>query len=254
MPRPHGPAHTIRATRPVPLEGDPSASVTAAEPRGSRRLTSLFASQTVSTRGKGGLMKMGRTALRLPRDREPESAADYPAAPLGNARATALAGIAQDLHRSLVRFLTKRTGSREDANDIAQEAYLRVLTVQRTEAIDALPSYVWRSALNLVADQGRRTSTQVRYAHKVCANLQVVPSAEAEACAEEQLQMIADAIAELPPRCRHAFSLRVLRGLPFDDVGREMKISARMAKIYVARTLAYIQHRLDTATAPEESR
>lgn len=199
-------------------------------------------------------MKMDRTALRLPREREPDSAAEYPPAPEGDARARALSGIAQDLHRSLVRFLTKRTGSREDADDIAQEAYLRVLSVKRTEPIDALPRYVWRSALNLVADHGRRTSTQARYAHKVCPNLKVVPSAEAEACAEEELHVIADAIAELPPRCRHAFSLRVLQGLPFDEVGREMKISARMAKIYVARTLAYLQHRLEAAAAPEDSR
>ena len=63
--------------------------------------------------------------------------------------------------------------------------------------------------------------------------------------AREQLDLISDAVNELPPRCYEAFVLRVIQSLPFDDVGRQMRISSRMAKIYVARTLETLKNRLD---------
>ena len=60
-----------------------------------------------------------------------------------------------------------------------------------------------------------------------------------------RLAIIASALAELPPQYREAFLLQVICGWTFEAVSREMGISERMAKVYVARVLMDIQHRLD---------
>lgn len=165
-------------------------------------------------------------------------------------RTQALAEVARQQHAPLLRFLTQRTGSVEDAKEIAQDAYVKVLAVERQTSIASLASYLWRSALNLMTDYGRRRGVRERFAQVVRVEAeQVAPSAEVVVDARQRLELIERAVGELPPRCRDAFRLRVVQGRPFDEVGREMGISGRMAKIYVARTLAYLHACLEESDA-----
>ena len=64
-----------------------------------------------------------------------------------------------------------------------------------------------------------------------------------------RLAIIASALDELPPQYREAFLLQVICGWTFEAVSREMGISERLAKVYVARALMDIQHRLDAEEA-----
>ena len=66
---------------------------------------------------------------------------------------------------------------------------------------------------------------------------------------ERRLEIIASAVDELPPNCREAFLLRVVCGWSFEAVSREMRVSERMAKVYVVRALMEIQRRLDAEEA-----
>lgn len=63
--------------------------------------------------------------------------------------------------------------------------------------------------------------------------------------AGRRLEIIAREVDELPAQYCEAFLLQVVCGWTFEAVSREMGISERMAKVYVARALMYIQHRLD---------
>lgn len=158
----------------------------------------------------------------------------------------ALSSIFRLQHQPLLRFLSRRTGSRAEAEDIIQDAYVRILASARTDAIQALDRYLWRSALNIATDHGRTRQRWNRIAETLSMQeAQVTPSAEAAADAQERWNLLNQAVSELPSREHQAFILRIAQGLPFEDVGQAMRISSRMAKIYVARTLVYLQHRLE---------
>ena len=132
-----------------------------------------------------------------------------------------------------------------EAEDIIQEAYVRILSVERRDAIQSLDRYLWRSAMNVAADRGRSRRTRRRLAETHSPfQEQFVPSAEITAEAQEELALVCLTVQQLPPRCYEAFMFRIVRGLPFEDVGREMKISSRMAKIYVSRALRILQEKL----------
>ncbi len=191
-------------------------------------------------------MNVERADLRLV---EPEGVEESRPA-LGTAereaRARALAEVAREHHGSLLRFLTQRTGSVEEARDIAQEAYVKVLAVDRQGSIGSLGSYLWRSALNLMTDHRRRRVVRERFAQEVRAQeVGHAPSSEIVVDARQRLEVIEQAVGELSPKCLAAFILRVVQGRPFEEVGREMHISPRMAKIYVARALGYLEERLE---------
>lgn len=162
------------------------------------------------------------------------------------ARSEALAEIARDHHSALVRFLALRTGSSEDAKEIVQEAYVKMLTLDRPGTISVVAGYLWRVAVNLAIDRKRHHVLRERFRRTaVPAAERQEFSAEAVVEARERLAIVERAIGELPPRCLEAFVLHVLQDLTFDEVGREMGISDRMAKKHVARALEYLQTRLD---------
>ena len=164
------------------------------------------------------------------------------------ARAAALAAFARSQHQSLVRFLTQRIGSREAARDIVQSAYLKVLSVERPEAIRELDRYVWRSALNLATDWLRRRAVQMEYAQcRVGESARLGPSAETELEARECLEVVARAFETLSARCQEAYRLRVLQERPFKAVGQAMGVSDRMAKIYVAQARLSMRNALERA-------
>jgi RNA polymerase sigma-70 factor (ECF subfamily) len=170
-------------------------------------------------------------------------------------RPQALADISRNHHAALVRFLTLRTGSVEDAKEIAQEAYAKMLALDRPGTISFLAGYLWRIAVNLAIDRGRQRVLHERYTSAVLPQTETRDfSAETTVEARERLVIVEQAIGNLPARCLEAFTLHVLEGLTFDEVGSEMQISARMAKKHVARALEYLQNCLDEADETRGSR
>ena len=165
--------------------------------------------------------------------------------PDGRTRSGALANVARRQHGPLLRFLARRAGSMSEAEDIIQEAYVRILSVERREAIQSLDRYLWRSAMNVAADRARSRQTRRRLAEIHSAfQEQFAPSSEITAEAKEDLALVCRTVQQMPPKCYEAFMLRIVHGMPFEDVGREMKLSSRMAKIYVSRTLRFLQEKL----------
>lgn len=164
-------------------------------------------------------------------------------------RFEALAEVSRNHHAALVRFLSVRTGSVADAEEIVQEAFAKMLALDRPGTISFLASYVWRVAVNLATDRRRQRMLHERYARALPKVEGRECSAESTVEARQRLTIVERAIGKLPPRCLEAFILHVLNGLTFDEVGREMKISARMAQKHLARALEYLQSCLDSADA-----
>ena len=161
-----------------------------------------------------------------------------------------VADLARNYHEALVRFLMLRVGSKEEAREIAQEAYAKLLALDRPGSISFLAGYLWRTAANLAIDRRRQRTVRQRFADvAVQGEEKLAPSAERVAEGRQRLAIVERALGELPPRCLEAFTLRVLDGMRFDDVAREMGISDRMAQIYVARAVEYLQCCLDAADA-----
>jgi len=167
----------------------------------------------------------------------------------------ALAEISRNHQAALVRFLTVRTGSVEDAKEIVQEAFAKILALDQPGTISLPAGYLWRTAVNLAMDRKRQRALDERYRRATLPPVEKrEASAESLAEARERLSIVERAIGNLPPRCLDAFVLHVLKGLKFDEVGREMGISGRMAKKYLARALEYLQYCLDTADEPRSGR
>lgn len=175
------------------------------------------------------------------------------AEPASQDKSSALAEIARSHHSALVRFLALRTGSTEDAKEIVQEAYAKLLALDRPGTISFLVGYLWRIAANLAIDRGRQRAARSRLADAAFhPGVSSGPSTETVVELRQRLTIVERAISELPARCRQAFLLRIVEGQRFAQVGREMGITDRMAKIHVARAMEYLQDCLDAADRPRK--
>jgi RNA polymerase sigma-70 factor (ECF subfamily) len=144
-------------------------------------------------------------------------------------------------HDSLINFLRQRLRTPEDANDVAQEAYIRMMQYQNSRQIRSPSSMLFRIAINVANDLGR--SEQVRRASDQC-SLDAVelvsdtPSAEREISARQELELLRAAIEDLPPKCRQAFLLSRVRRMTYPEIAAHCGISVKMVEKHISRALA----------------
>lgn len=165
-----------------------------------------------------------------------------------------LADIARAHDSALVRYLSLITGSAEDAKEVLQEAYARILALDQPNTVSVLVKYLWRTAANLAKNSRSQRTTRSRLDAGLPPDERCAPSTESVVDSIQRVAILERAIGELPKRCRQAFFLRVIEGHRFAQVATKMGISQRVAEIHVARALEYLRHCLDRADTPRKPR
>jgi RNA polymerase sigma factor (sigma-70 family) len=173
------------------------------------------------------------------------------------ARAEAVEHLFREHNQALVSLLTQRLQSVQDAKEVAQEAYVKLLQLDRPGAISLLRSYLFRIATNLAVDRLRRRGFRVRSAAAVEAELfQAFDTRDGErqSLAEEQVTLVRRFLEELPVDRQRAFWLHRVEGCTVTDIAVQLNISERMVRYHVTGALLYCQLRLagvDPAEAKE---
>lgn len=170
---------------------------------------------------------------------------------LDPAFAMRIADLFRDHNRALVAFLQCRLHSISDAQEVAQEAYVRLVTMDKPEQVDSLRAYLFRIASNLAVDRLR--ARQVRADHPLLApdeDFHLAPIPERHVQATGQLQELYKALRELPAKTARAFVMHVIDGREISAIARAMKISERMVRYHVAHALAHCRARVDEPEMP----
>ncbi|MDO6693645.1 RNA polymerase sigma factor [Aliiglaciecola sp. 3_MG-2023] len=152
---------------------------------------------------------------------------------------------------TLLRFLRTRLQSDSDAHEVAQEAYVKLLDLDKPGAISYLRSYLFKVASNLAIDRLRAKQTAVKYQPLLFFD-EESPSAEQEALVNERVQLVSSFISELPPKCRKAFLLSRYHGLSSKQISNVMRISDRMVRKYLVRATEHCKMRLQKALESSE--
>jgi RNA polymerase sigma-70 factor (ECF subfamily) len=155
-----------------------------------------------------------------------------------------LAKLFEQYYGSLVRMLYRRVGDRDRAEDLAQETFAR--------AVAAPPNnprpWLFAVALNLVREDGRRSSTRgrrlelLRAEHDEPSN---APDAELER--KEESARVRAALATLNERDREALLLRA-EGFDYEEIAATLGL----AKGAIGTTLARARRRLVEAYRAQE--
>ena len=166
---------------------------------------------------------------------------------------TAEANEAMDeLTGRLRRFVRARVSTREDAEDIIQEAYLRVLRYSAEHEVESQERLLFSAAKNLAVDSRRRHSVRQRTAldYAILESFaQTWPPADEVVYASQRLRSVEAAVARLPPRCREVFWYHRVDGLSYAQVAALLGISVSAVEKHMARACLLIDAMLNDDAA-----
>lgn len=159
------------------------------------------------------------------------------------------------VHRDdLLRFLVARVGSRDDAEDLVQDLWMRARQHAGTPVLNGR-AYLYRMAQNLVVDRLRERQRRARreraWLDERCPGASdgaepADPAARADAqlIEREEVAQLAAALATLPEGARRVFELHKLHGLAHADVAAALGISKSGVEKHMAVAMKYLRRAL----------
>lgn len=143
-------------------------------------------------------------------------------------------------HGWLKSWLTRRLQSTFDADDIAQDTFLRVMGNETLSTIRDPRSFLCSIAKRVMVDPFRRNALEKAYLEMLALMPEkLVPSPEERESQLETLQLIDAMLDGLSGKTREAFLLSQLEGLTYSDIAQKLGVSASSVKKYVARAVEH---------------
>jgi RNA polymerase sigma factor (sigma-70 family) len=150
----------------------------------------------------------------------------------------------------LLKFLTARFKDREDAADVAQEAWLRLHRLEHPEALENPKAFLFQTASNLAIDRMRRLRLEQRHQEEAGTLPGESVSPERVAAANETFVRLQALLEELPENCRQAFVMHRGRDMSYPDIARALGVSTSMVEKYIIRALKHFRTRLAADDRP----
>lgn len=147
----------------------------------------------------------------------------------------------------LLRFLTRRVGF-QDAPDLLQETYLRVLRRAESETITKLYALLYATAINHAKVHQRRRKTEHKYLEfgEIPTETPASDSLPHDQIdGQPRLQLLIEAVKHLPPRCHQVFKMRRFEDLPQDEIARQLGIFRKMVQQHLRVALKRCHEALD---------
>jgi RNA polymerase sigma factor (sigma-70 family) len=148
-------------------------------------------------------------------------------------------------HESALRgFIRGRFPDLRDIDDLIQETYARFFRARSLGKIDQPRAYLFATARNAALDYFRRNRSAASgdLAQKALESVvEEKPNAAENASLEQEKQILAEAIEELPPRCREVLRLRCFQNLSYREVAEKLGIT--VSTVHAQLTIAMVRCR-----------
>jgi RNA polymerase sigma-70 factor (ECF subfamily) len=151
----------------------------------------------------------------------------------------------------LVGYLRSRLGSLQEAKEIAQEAYVRLLQLHEPGTPGLLRAYLFKTASNLAIDRLRhrrvrqRSEEQPQLFEELNTTRGESDDPAEQLLAREQADRLLGYLQELPIKCQKVINLHRVEGISQLDVSARLGMSERMVRRYVTYAMVYCHLRLD---------
>ncbi|WBU65369.1 RNA polymerase sigma factor [Paracoccus aerodenitrificans] len=160
---------------------------------------------------------------------------------------------ADEIRRGFVR----RGHSVEDAVDLTQEVFLRLIRVGMDEKLANPGAYLHQIARNLSVDSRRKAH------HKYLVDLPAglvesvadpQPAEDAKFLYREQIHIVEDVLAGLPDKTRQAFILYQFKGMTMSETAKTIGLSASRTWVLIHQAYDVLRRALDDGDMMSERR
>lgn len=175
-----------------------------------------------------------------------------PTCPLSTTDTLDVERLFNEHNTALLRFIAAKIGSMEEAEEVVQEAYVRLLQLDCPSTVSFLQAFLFKTASNLAIDRLRqrgRRSNVISLPEVDFAVFNLTP--DRQLSGEQAITIVNAAVTRLPPKCREAFLLHRVHEMHVEEIAKRMGIGVCMVRRYIARGLEYVRQCLDTAGHPD---
>jgi RNA polymerase sigma-70 factor (sigma-E family) len=146
-------------------------------------------------------------------------------------------------YRDLVRLAAFLTGDRDNAEEVVQDAYVKVhASWRRVRELDKAEAYLRTTVVNLSRSRLRRRQVAQKYRPEPLVD---VSSAETYAMEHVQRETVLDALQHLPRRQREAVVLRYYGDLTEAQTAAAMGCSVGAVKSHTSRAMSALRPLLE---------
>lgn len=142
-------------------------------------------------------------------------------------------------HESALRSYIRRVfPALPDIDDLVQESYARLIRARDAGRVAYAKAFLFTTARNAALDLFRRRQVVEIEGVADLDQLGVAedrPSAHEAINRQQELELLAEAVRQLPGRCREVLTLRLLYGYSHKQIAAELGISAHTVKAQLAK-------------------
>lgn len=150
---------------------------------------------------------------------------------------------------SFRRYARRVAVGQQDAEDLVQEAYTRLLAVEDWQRVEAPGPFVLRIIRNLATEKLRR-SRIVAFDQASVLDLSHLPDTTPDAFAtvagRQELAHLQAAFARLPEKCRQVVHMRKFQGLAPGEIAERLDISVSTVEKHLAKGLRLMTEAMAT--------
>lgn len=146
-------------------------------------------------------------------------------------------------HAALLRLAVVLTGDRALADDLVQDAFLRLHRARSRPHAGAELAYLRRTVINL--SHGHHRHLAVVRRREPAVRVDAEPGADVEAADRDRRRAVADAIRRLPARQRDCVVLHYFAGLSDAEIAADLGIGAGSVKTHLHRARATLAEHLE---------
>ena len=137
---------------------------------------------------------------------------------------------------SIRAALQRRGNSAQDAEDLVQEAWVRLAGYQREQIVERPEAFMMRTALNLSIDAHRaRTTRGDEVLVEEAVIIDLAPTAEDSMLAKERLARLSEGLSRLSETTRSILLSNRLDGLTYGEIARARGVSVSTVHTHVAK-------------------
>ncbi len=145
----------------------------------------------------------------------------------------------------LTRYFQRRVTSRDEAEDLTQDVFVRLLRRHDEEPINDPEAFLFRTAVNLLRDRARRGVTVNNNSVELSERSQKFEALSPERVLEgkQSLQTTLRALGELDTRSRDIFILNRLEGMKYAQIAQLHGLSVSSIEKIITKVVAHLTRR-----------
>ncbi len=142
--------------------------------------------------------------------------------------------------------LMRRGRTRHDADDLVQEAWVRLACYERSQTVAEPAAFLMRAALNLSIDgyrAARNHGEQVLLEETMLVD--TTPTAEAILLARERIARLSVCLAGLDAKTRRIFLAHRVDGMTYLEIARDNSLSVSAVEKHIAKAMLVITRSME---------